>query len=87
MNPDSALKARRMSESEMLALINQRAANGGAANRRIGILSLLALWWHRFVERNQMRRDLDTFTDEVLADFGMTWQEALAETKKPFWRA
>ncbi|WP_319531077.1 hypothetical protein [uncultured Cohaesibacter sp.] len=86
MNSGSALNARQMNEQQMLSLINAHAMRG-AARQRTSIGSLLGLWWSRALERRQMRRDLEAFTDAVLEDFSMTRTEAIAEAGKPFWRA
>ena len=74
----------RLSSKEALALIETcRPA------RRRGLLQVLRLWLARSRDRRQMQRDLDSasFTDAVLADFGMTRREAEKEASKHFWQA
>ncbi|MNL82195.1 hypothetical protein D3C87_2095210 [compost metagenome] len=50
-------------------------------------MAILGLWWLRYRERQRMQRDLPTFTDEVLEDFGLTREQAAEQAKRPFWRA
>lgn len=45
------------------------------------------LWKARRRLRRCMARDLETFTDAMLEDAGMTRKEAEREARKPFWRA
>lgn len=51
------------------------------------LVAILGLWWLRYRERQRMQRDLPTFTDEVLEDFGLTREQAAEQAKRPFWRA
>ncbi len=51
---------------------------------RRGPLALLILWWERGRSRHQLRLLL---TDpHVLADLGLTREQADQESIKPFWR-
>lgn len=45
------------------------------------------LWLERFLERRRMARDAESFTDEMLRDFGLSRREARAIARTPFWRA
>ena len=47
----------------------------------------LGLWLRRHVERRKLARDLQTFTDEMLRDFGISRSEAERIATTPFWRA
>jgi uncharacterized protein YjiS (DUF1127 family) len=51
------------------------------------VRATLVLYWQRYRERKQMRRDLVDFTDEVFKDFGLSREQAIAMANKPFWRA
>ncbi|WP_394690252.1 DUF1127 domain-containing protein [Hoeflea sp.] len=55
-------------------------------SRKAGLGDTLRLWHARFIERRQMLRELDSFTDEMLLDLGMTRTQARAEARTPFWR-
>jgi|GEM_PF-1959268 len=44
-------------------------------------LSLLQLWRHRYRSRQQLK----TLTSEHLNDIGISAQQALIESQKPFW--
>jgi len=51
---------------------------------RLGPAALLVLWWERARQRRQLRLLL---TDpHVLADLGLTPEQADLESIKPFWR-
>lgn len=52
-----------------------------------GPIATLRLWWQRHDERRRMRRDLATFSEEMLEDFGLTRREAERLARQPFWRA
>ncbi|MCO6185634.1 DUF1127 domain-containing protein [Rhizobium sp. L1K21] len=80
MSPKINGSYRRYSNDELLALF-------GAGSRRSGLFALVALWSRRWRIRRQMARDLPSFNEAVLEDFGMSRQEALGEIDKPFWRA
>ncbi|HZA66506.1 MAG TPA: DUF1127 domain-containing protein [Geminicoccaceae bacterium] len=43
----------------------------------------LLLVWH---ERARQRRQLETLSDHMLRDIGLSRADVLAETTKPFWR-
>jgi uncharacterized protein YjiS (DUF1127 family) len=43
----------------------------------------LLLIWH---QRSQQRRQLQTLSDHMLRDIGLTRADVLAESSKPFWR-
>ena len=61
-----------------------------AGQPHAGILALMAtprLWLERFLERRRMARDAESFTDEMLSDFGLSRREARAIARTPFWRA
>lgn len=45
------------------------------------------VWQARRNLRRQMARDMETFTDAMLEDAGMTRKEAEREVRKPFWVA
>jgi uncharacterized protein YjiS (DUF1127 family) len=45
--------------------------------------SILAIW----LDRQQGRRDLSELDDRLLADVGISREDALWEAGKPFWRA
>lgn len=49
--------------------------------------SRLVIWWDRYCTRKKMQKELQSFTPEVLKDFGLTRAEAWQEAHKPFWRA
>ena len=55
-----------------------------SASARGGALSQ---WLARARYRNALRRELLPQPDSVLADFGVTREEAEEEAYKPFWRA
>ncbi|ABQ36130.1 hypothetical protein BBta_4064 [Bradyrhizobium sp. BTAi1] len=48
---------------------------------------LLRLWWKRWRERHRFARELPWIADEVLADYGLTRDEARRLCRRPFWRA
>ena len=81
MSPKINGSYRRYSNEELLSIF------GVGTSRRYGLFALVALWFHRWQERRQMRRDLPSFNEGVLEDFGMSRQEAFDEIGKPFWRA
>jgi len=58
---------------------------GATARRNSGIRRLLSgmAAWHR---RHRQRLDLAELDDHLLADIGVTPQEARHESAKPFWR-
>jgi uncharacterized protein YjiS (DUF1127 family) len=43
----------------------------------------LLLIWH---QRARQRRQLQTLSDHMLRDLGLTRADVLAESSKPFWR-
>ncbi len=53
------------------------------ATQRPGLRALLQLW----LKRARERRELSQLTTCELRDFGASRSEAIAEIKKPFWRA
>lgn len=55
-------------------------------SRLRALADTLFLWKQRFVERRQMRRDLDAMTPEMLCDFGLTRRSAEKLANRPFWR-
>lgn len=54
---------------------------GKAENGPNGWLELLATWYQRHRQRHQLR-ELD---DHLLADVGLSREQAVAEARKPFW--
>lgn len=54
---------------------------GKAENGADGGLALLAIWYQRHRQRLQLRQ-LD---DHLLADIGLSREQAVAEARKPFW--
>ena len=53
----------------------------------MGMADLIRVWWARRVERRLVARELGSFTEEVLRDFGMTRPAAYKLSHRPFWRA
>ena len=51
------------------------------------VLATFNVWRERRQVRRQMARDLETFTDAMMEDAGMTRKEAEREVRKPFWVA
>ncbi|MCI4665445.1 MAG: DUF1127 domain-containing protein [Neomegalonema sp.] len=51
--------------------------------KRLGIAPQLALW----AQRRRTRRALAQLDERALRDVGLTRAEAMAEARKPFWRA
>jgi uncharacterized protein YjiS (DUF1127 family) len=49
--------------------------------------SMLRIWWSRWLERHRFSRALPGMADEVLADYGLTREEARKLCRRPFWRA
>jgi uncharacterized protein YjiS (DUF1127 family) len=58
----------------------RRASSFGAFLRRVS--DLLLLWQ----ERGRQRRQLESLSDRMLRDIGLTRADVLAESSKPFWR-
>jgi uncharacterized protein YjiS (DUF1127 family) len=52
--------------------------------RRLGPAAVLVLWWERVRSRRQLRLLLND--RHVLADLGLTREEADVESTTPFWR-
>jgi uncharacterized protein YjiS (DUF1127 family) len=46
------------------------------------LASMIAIW----LNRQQGRRDLSELDDRLLADVGISQEDALWEARKPFWR-
>jgi uncharacterized protein YjiS (DUF1127 family) len=59
-----------------------RGRTGGLVKRAQHAVDLL-LTWH---ERAQQRRHLQTLSEHMLRDIGLTRADVLVETSKPFWR-
>ncbi|WP_315853056.1 DUF1127 domain-containing protein [Rhizobium terricola] len=55
--------------------------------RSANFTATLGLWLRRYAERRKLARDLQTFTDEMLRDFGISRSEAERIAATPFWRA
>jgi uncharacterized protein YjiS (DUF1127 family) len=51
------------------------------------VLSLVRVWWSRWLERRRFARALPSMADEVLEDYGLTRDEAWRLCRRPFWRA
>lgn len=51
------------------------------------VLATFNVWRARRQMRRAMARDMDTFTDAMIEDAGMTRNEAEREVRKPFWVA
>ncbi len=54
---------------------------------RLAGVAILRGWLRRWSARRALSRDLPRMTDEMLADVGLSRQEAVAESRRPFWRA
>jgi uncharacterized protein YjiS (DUF1127 family) len=50
------------------------------------VLSSLASTIAAWLDRQQGRRDLSELDDRLLADVGISREDALSEARKPFWR-
>ncbi len=70
---------KRFSNTEIVSVLG--------AHKGHGFYALLVTWIERWQTRRAMARDLPTFTQEMLEDFGTSRKEAFAEIRKPFWRA
>ncbi len=83
------MNALRPDDSMIISTAELYARLGG--ERHAGIFArgatLMRTWWLRFNERRRMQRDLPTFPDEMLEDFGLTRDEAKALSTRPFWKA
>lgn len=51
-----------------------------------GVIVRLAALWLRARERQRQRHALLSLDDRMLADIGITREQAEAEGRKPFWR-
>jgi uncharacterized protein YjiS (DUF1127 family) len=66
------------------ALTSAPAATGSLRSpQRLDLLSALRLW----LKRARERHELTQLTDRELHDFGVSPSEAIAEMRKPFWKA
>ncbi|MCL6706231.1 DUF1127 domain-containing protein [Pseudomonas sp. R2.Fl] len=75
--------ARTITHDEVLA----RIARVDTATLPERMKAVLFLWLGRFVERRRYRRELSSFPDSVLKDFGLDRKTAHAIAHTPFWRA
>jgi len=41
---------------------------------------------HRMLQRQRQRRALLEFDDHRLEDIGISWEQAVEEARKPFWK-
>jgi uncharacterized protein YjiS (DUF1127 family) len=60
-----------------------QAACGSAVRSPNGWLALLATWY----QRHTQRYELGQLDDRLLADIGLSREQAVAEARKPFWVA
>ena len=51
------------------------------------LVSHLAIWRRRSMEREELRRSLSSMPEEAIADLGLSRCQAKMEAVKPFWRA
>lgn len=48
--------------------------------------STMARWLTRYRERRALKRELETTSNALLRDMGLTRREALSYARRPFWR-
>jgi uncharacterized protein YjiS (DUF1127 family) len=85
--PESSPVSRYPEITRMLEQTGKRdEPQTGTAAHKAGLRDTLRLWLSRFDERRRMLRELNTFTDEMLQELGMTRKEAQAMARTPFWR-
>jgi len=60
--------------------------HGGAETYRPGWATRFLLWCARCSARSRQRQALAELDDHFLKDIGVTWQQAIDEAAKPFWK-